>query len=93
VAEGAVTIHEVCTAYILDPDGNHTAKWMIGKHVSRETYDQFKEADGSMYVIVHFEAGEPKATLINKALWEHAKGVLDGGGGPVYHQPSVSARL
>jgi len=77
VAEGAITLHDVCTAYILDPNGNRTEKWIIGEHVSRETYDRLKDADGSLYIAICYEAGEPKSTVLKREIWEHAKGMLD----------------
>ena len=64
-------------SYILDPKGNCTEKWIIGEHVSRETYDRLKDTDGSLYVMTYYEAGEPKSMVVKKELWEHAKKVID----------------
>jgi diphthamide synthase (EF-2-diphthine--ammonia ligase) len=55
----------------------NTKKWIIGERVSRETYDRLKDADGSLYVMICYEAGEPKIIVLKREIWEHAERTFD----------------
>jgi hypothetical protein len=84
VAEGKATVHDGCVAHILDAmHGERTENWIVGEDVPRETYDQLKDSNGDLYVIVYYQNGEPQMRALNKQLWDQAAsemGAMSGEG-------------
>jgi hypothetical protein len=67
VAEGRISEVEGFKAHISDPmRGNHTENWVVGRDLPREMYDEFKDENGDVYVMVVYEAGQPKMHLFKK---------------------------
>src|SRR5712675_1116388 len=59
VADGKATVYKGCVAHILDPGHEARAEnWIVGKHVTTEAYEQFKDRKGNLYVVIVYEKGE-----------------------------------
>jgi hypothetical protein len=56
VAEGKATLHESCTAHIIDPKGDRQEEWLIGKDIEPDVYNRFKDDHGHIYIMIHYEA-------------------------------------
>lgn len=68
---------QAVTAHILDPNAGYlTEEWAIGRHVSEEMAARFSEK-GNVFVVVQYEAGNPKATLCSRQVWEEVKANFD----------------
>jgi hypothetical protein len=73
LAEGKATVVDACRVHILDPvDGEVTEDRLIGEDIDRTTYDRLKDADGDIYVIAYYEAGDRKTRTVPKAMWDQA---------------------
>lgn len=73
IAEGKIREFDACPAHIIDPWGNRTETWEIGKHVTREVYEKFKDAGGNLYVTVTYKAGQPDMRVVTKQYWDQLK--------------------
>lgn len=74
VAEGKATVHDGCTAHILDPmHGVQIQNWIVGDRITREAYEKFKDGKGNVYVLAVYEKGEANLSLVPKAIWDQAK--------------------
>ena len=51
--------------------------WTIGKNISRETYDKFKDANGDIYATEFREDGETKTHVLRKDKWEELRRRLE----------------
>ena len=51
--------------------------WTIGKNISRETYDKFKDANGDLYATEFREDGETKTHVLRKDKWEELRRRLE----------------
>lgn len=71
IAEGNATVLAGCRVHILDPvDGEIVEDWLIGQDIDRATYDRVKQADGDVYVIAYYEAGNRKMKTVPKRIWD-----------------------
>lgn len=61
-----------CVSYYWDPrlPKPITKNLIIGEDIRRETYEKFKDAEGNVYVVGVFEAGEMKLSYVSKPLWD-----------------------
>lgn len=60
-----------CQAHILDVVVPYRVEtWIVGKDVSQETYDRFKDESGHLYVVAYFRDGKQEMSVIAKSLWE-----------------------
>jgi diphthamide synthase (EF-2-diphthine--ammonia ligase) len=73
LAEGKATIYEGCDVHIIDPDGYRVEKWIVGKDIEQENYDKYKDKNGFIYVMIHYENGEPNTTLLKREIWQQIK--------------------
>lgn len=71
VAEGRIREVEGFKAHISDPmRGDYTEIWKVGRDLPRQTYDEFKDGNGDVYVMVVYEAGQPEMNLVKKEIWD-----------------------
>lgn len=91
------------TAHILDPKFGYSKQtWAVGQHVSREAVEKLSE-DGSIFVVVAYEAGTPKQVICRRDIWDQTKEqfgyieatgqaslrqIMDEINKPVLHEPS-----
>jgi hypothetical protein len=74
-----------CPVHILDPaQPERVETWVIGKDVSVETYDQFKDEIGNLYAIVQYQDGKSSKLVVTKPIWDFAKQ-------SVFDQPAPSS--
>jgi hypothetical protein len=74
IAEGKMQkIGDGCQVHILDPKGNRTENWIVGRDVDQDVYDQMKDKNGDIHVIVVYRRGEPEVNLVAKEIWDQAK--------------------
>ena len=68
---------EGVTVHILDVmTPERTEIWEIGKDVSKELYEKFKDPKGDLYVSIHYERGEAQMDLATKQAWETIKAAM-----------------
>ena len=46
LVEGKATLLESCTAHIIDPKGDRTEEWLIGRDIEKDVYNRFKDQNG-----------------------------------------------
>jgi hypothetical protein len=64
---------DACRVHILDAvRGELTEDWLIGEDIDRATYDRVKDANGDVYVIAYYEAGNRKMKSAPKSMWDQA---------------------
>src|SRR3954453_11790351 len=74
VAEGKMQkIGDGCQVHILDPKGNRTENWVVGRDIPQDVYGRMKDENGDLYMIVVYREGEPDASVVPKAIWEQAR--------------------
>jgi hypothetical protein len=66
------------TAHVLDPNSGYSKQqWTVGKHISAEALNRL--ADGSnIYVVVVYEAGQPKQVACKKEIWDQTRAQFEG---------------
>ena len=59
---------EGCYVHILSPGAPSYSRttWSIGSDVTRKQYDQFKDADGDLYVLVYYENRKVEPRIVLK---------------------------
>jgi hypothetical protein len=68
----------VARAHVLSPAGYRIQHWVIGREIDRQQWERFRDADtGDLYVLLSFEAGEPRQHVLARQLWEEAKIQMD----------------
>jgi len=78
VAEGAVEGLPVAVAHIIDPmTPPREERWVVGEEIAEETYNRFKNKDGDIFVMIHYEKGEPQTSIIMEEMWIDAKRMMD----------------
>lgn len=61
--------------HVIDPMGNRTETWEIGKHIPKDAYEQFKDASGCLYATVTYKAGQPDMRIVTKQYWDQLKAI------------------
>jgi hypothetical protein len=63
-----------CRVHILDAKqaGVHTEIWNIGERVTRKTYETFTDNNGELHVLIAYENGEPRLSVVQKIIWDQA---------------------
>ena len=77
LVEGKATLPESCTAHIIDPKGDRTEEWSIGRDIEKEVYNCFKDENGNMYIMIVYRAGVPNTNVLKKDAWLYAKKTMD----------------
>jgi hypothetical protein len=78
VAEGKLQkIGDGCQVHILDPKGDRTENWCVGRDISQDVYDRMKDENGDLHVLVVYRRGEPDANVVPKHIWKQAKAMTD----------------
>jgi hypothetical protein len=77
IAQGKLRKIEGVTVHILDIGPDRTEIWEIGKDVSREIYEEYKDENGHLYVSIHYEHGEPQVNVATKQAWDMIKAATD----------------
>lgn len=65
-----------CRVHILDSRSYTKTTWIIGEHVSREQYEEFKDNGGEMYVLIYYEDGKPESRIVLREAWYKTKSAL-----------------
>lgn len=73
IAGGKIREFAPCTVHIIDPWGNRTETWEIGKDVTREVFEKFKDTSGNLYATVTYTAGEPDMRIVAKQHWDQLR--------------------
>ena len=69
--EGKVSKLPTVRAHISGLRGRRIEEWIIGAHVTKQAFEQFKdESTGELYVREVLEEGEPKQHIMPKKTWE-----------------------
>lgn len=64
--------------HVLDPQGNYSRSWEIGKDISSEIYDQAKDREtGALYAITSYEEGTATIHVCTKDRWLQFKEQFD----------------
>ena len=73
--EGHLKKVEMVEVHVQDPvRGDYIARWEVGKDISVETVEKFKDpATDSLYAVIVYEAGEPQTSLVQHAKWSEIK--------------------
>jgi hypothetical protein len=63
-----------CVVHVLDPTETspRAENWIIDERVPRETYERFKDSRGELHVLIVYEKGEPRLSVVQKEIWEQA---------------------
>jgi hypothetical protein len=71
-AAGALTEAEGCMAYYIDPlmQEPSTRNLIIGEHITRETYEKFKDPKGNIHMVGVFKEGELERMWVTKPVWD-----------------------
>lgn len=60
-----------CRAHILEVLGQPRVEtWRIGEDVARETYEQFRDAEGDLYVIGYPKDETTEQFVVKRSFWE-----------------------
>ena len=63
-------------AHISGLRGMRIEEWVIGAHVTKQAFEQFKdESTGELYVREVLEQGKPQQSLVPKKTWEDIKNI------------------
>jgi|GEM_PF-1964452 len=74
----ASEMKKVIEVYILDPNGNYSAMWEIGKDISLDIVQQAKDpSTGALYAITTYEKGKPQTNVCKMELWLKLKAQFD----------------
>lgn len=74
VAEGKVQkVGDGCQVHILDPKGNRTENWVVGRDIDQYVYERMKDAQGDIYALVVYRRGEAEVNVVPKEIWDQAK--------------------
>jgi hypothetical protein len=77
LVEGKATLLESCTADIIDPKGDRTEEWLIGRDIEKDVYNRFKDENGHIYIMIVYRAGVPDTNVLKKDAWLYAKKTMD----------------
>lgn len=69
-ASGAIKKTEVVEVCVLDPKGDYTTTWEVGKDVPSDVVHKAKDPEsGVLYAITTYEAGNPSTHVCKKEQW------------------------
>jgi hypothetical protein len=72
--EGRTSKLPTVRAHISGLRGKRIEEWVIGAHVTKQAFEQFKdESTGDLYVGEVLEQGKPKQSIMPKKTWEDLK--------------------
>lgn len=75
---GAISKARVAEVYVLDPNGNYTTTWEIGKDIPADTFEKAKDPQsGILNALTTYEGGKPKMHVCGKEHWLSVKGQFD----------------
>lgn len=67
-----------CTVLIDDAvHGVRQEQWIVGQEIDRARYNQFKDENGNLYLMIHYENGEAQKHLVTKSMYLQLKAHLD----------------
>ena len=72
--EGRTSKLPTVRAHISGLRGMRIEEWVVGAHVTKQAFEQFKDAStGDLYVGEVLEQGKPKQSIMHKKTWEDLK--------------------
>ncbi|HEV7165031.1 MAG TPA: hypothetical protein VGO35_06545 [Gammaproteobacteria bacterium] len=78
-AKGKLSKVEAVEVHVLDPKGDYSTQWLVGKDISPELLEKFRDsASGALYAITIYKAGVPETMLAAKEKWLEVKSTLQG---------------
>ncbi len=77
-ASGGLSKIQAVEVHVLDPKGNYSAMWEIGKDISPAIVSKAKDPQtGALYAITTYEGGKPTTHVCAKEIWLKAKAQFD----------------
>lgn len=77
-ASGAISKAAIVGVRVLDPQGNYSTTWEIGKDIPAEIYEKAKDPEsGELCAVTTYEAGKPSTHLCKKEHWLTVKAQFD----------------
>lgn len=77
-AQGKLSKVELVDVHVLDPKGNYTARWEVGKDISADIVQKARDPESNaLYAMTSYEAGEPKTIVCLKKQWLELKQQFD----------------
>ncbi|MBT9154546.1 MAG: hypothetical protein DDT39_01224 [Firmicutes bacterium] len=77
-ASGAISKTQVVEVHVLDPQGNYSTTWEIGKDISADIVQQAKDPQtGALYALTTYEGGKPTTHVCKKEHWLAVKAQFD----------------
>jgi hypothetical protein len=72
VAQGKIQKTDACVSYYFEPRIREPIikNLIIGKDISREIYEKFKDAEGNIYIVGIFKEGEFSLSYVTKPIWD-----------------------
>lgn len=78
VAIAKTATERLVTVNVLDPSGNYSTKWEVGKDISRDIFDKAKDqATGELFAITTYAEGRPTTHVCKKERWLGFKDQFD----------------
>lgn len=75
--QGKVGILPTVQVHVLDPMGDHTTTWQVGRDVQPDIVQKARDPEtGDLYAIRFYEAGVAQTYVTTKQKWLIAKGVV-----------------
>ncbi len=75
--EGRISQLPTVRAHISGLHGMRTETWIVGAHVTKQAFEQFKDkSTGDLYVGEVLEKGKPKQNMMTKKTWEDLKNIV-----------------
>lgn len=50
--------------------------WVIGREITAEQAEEWRDNDGDLYIIVRYKEGKPMKHQVTKAVWDNARSIL-----------------
>ena len=68
----------VVRAHIIDPvKGYYQENWIIGEHISEESYNRFKHVSNDIYAFIVYRDGQPEMYICEKKFWDKMRKTLN----------------
>jgi len=70
---------KIIQVHLINPwVGYQIQHWVVGKDIDEKKAAEFRDPEtGDLYVMVHYEEGEPITNVVVKELWNEAKRKMD----------------
>lgn len=77
-ASGAISKTQMVEVHVLDPKGNYSTRWEIGKDIAADIVEKAKDPQSdALYALTTYQNGEPQIHVCKKAQWLEAKAKFD----------------